>query len=85
MPGRLRGLLTGSAGALAVLAARAAFGEEVAEVIEVAPTINAGDTAWVLTSSALVLMMTVPGLLNGGNHTTNVSQLAKPLLSRIRT
>ncbi|HYA75471.1 MAG TPA: ammonia channel protein, partial [Burkholderiaceae bacterium] len=24
--------------------------------------INAGDTAWMLTSSALVLMMTVPGL-----------------------
>jgi ammonium transporter, Amt family len=27
-----------------------------------APSISAGDTAWVLTSSALVLMMTVPGL-----------------------
>jgi Amt family ammonium transporter len=27
-----------------------------------AATINAGDTAWILTSSALVLMMTVPGL-----------------------
>lgn len=26
------------------------------------PTINAGDTAWILTSSALVLMMTIPGL-----------------------
>ncbi|MEK6795704.1 MAG: ammonium transporter [Spirochaetota bacterium] len=27
-----------------------------------APTINSGDTAWILTSSALVLLMTVPGL-----------------------
>lgn len=27
-----------------------------------APTINAGDTAWLLTSTALVLMMTAPGL-----------------------
>jgi Amt family ammonium transporter len=27
-----------------------------------APTLNAGDTAWMLTSTALVLMMTVPGL-----------------------
>jgi Amt family ammonium transporter len=27
-----------------------------------APTINNGDTAWMLTSTALVLMMTIPGL-----------------------
>ncbi len=27
-----------------------------------APTLNSGDTAWMLTSTALVLMMTVPGL-----------------------
>jgi Amt family ammonium transporter len=26
------------------------------------PTINAGDTAWMLTSTAIVLMMTIPGL-----------------------
>ena len=26
------------------------------------PTLNAGDTAWMLTSTALVLMMTIPGL-----------------------
>jgi Amt family ammonium transporter len=42
-----------------LLAARAAFGQEGADA---APTIDAGDTAWILTSSALVLMMTVPGL-----------------------
>ena len=40
-----------------LLVAGAAFGEEA----EVA-TLDAGDTAWILTSSALVLMMTVPGL-----------------------
>lgn len=27
-----------------------------------APTVSSGDTAWILTSSALVLMMTIPGL-----------------------
>ncbi len=27
-----------------------------------APTLNSGDTAWMLTSTALVLMMTIPGL-----------------------
>src|SRR5215813_11301175 len=27
-----------------------------------APTLNAGDTAWMLTSTALVLLMTIPGL-----------------------
>lgn len=27
-----------------------------------APTVNSGDTAWMLTSTALVLMMTIPGL-----------------------
>ena len=27
-----------------------------------APTIDTGDTAWMLTSTALVLMMTIPGL-----------------------
>ena len=41
-----------------LLAAGVAFGQEAAAV----STLNAGDTAWVLTSSALVLMMTVPGL-----------------------
>jgi len=29
---------------------------------EAAPTLNSGDTAWMLTSMALVLMMTIPGL-----------------------
>ncbi|MFP3386085.1 ammonia channel protein, partial [Tritonibacter sp. SIMBA_163] len=26
------------------------------------PTLDTGDTAWMLTSTALVLMMTIPGL-----------------------
>ena len=29
---------------------------------EVTPTIDSGDTAWMLTSTALVLLMTIPGL-----------------------
>lgn len=38
----------------------AAWAEEGAAAV--APTIDTGDTAWVLTASALVLMMTLPGL-----------------------
>ena len=34
----------------------------VAEAVAVAPAIDSGDTAWVLISSALVLLMTIPGL-----------------------
>ena len=34
----------------------------VALAQEAEPTLSAGDTAWMLTSSALVLMMTLPGL-----------------------
>ena len=32
------------------------------EIIPTAPAINTGDTAWVLTSTAFVLLMTLPGL-----------------------
>ena len=44
-----------------------ALAEEAAEAAAAAtaasePTLSAGDTAWVLTSTALVLMMTIPGL-----------------------
>jgi Amt family ammonium transporter len=53
--------------AIGVLAlASGAFAEETVEVIEVVeevvPTLNSGDVAWILTSSAIVLMMTIPGL-----------------------
>src|ERR1700754_3711487 len=33
-----------------------------AEAAPAAPMLNTGDTAWMLTSTALVLMMTIPGL-----------------------
>lgn len=45
----------GTAALLFVSVASASAQEEV-------PTVNSGDTAWLLTSSALVLMMTLPGL-----------------------
>src|ERR1700677_816504 len=44
-------------GALPLLAATSALAETVK-----APTYDHGDTAWMLTSTALVLMMTIPGL-----------------------
>jgi Amt family ammonium transporter len=51
----LRRGLTGIIAALAgTLAAVPAFAQD--------PTINTGDTAWMLTSTALVLLMTIPGL-----------------------
>jgi len=46
-----------AAAGFVMLSTAAAHAEEVA-----APTIDSGDTAWVLTASALVLMMTLPGL-----------------------
>jgi Amt family ammonium transporter len=51
---RLRALAAG-------LAAFAASGPAFAQAPP-APAFNSGDTAWMLTSTALVLMMTVPGL-----------------------
>lgn len=55
---RFRTLLRASCGAaaLTLLPLASAFAEEAA------PVIDTGDTAWVLTSTALVLMMTLPGL-----------------------
>ena len=51
----LRRGLTGIIAALAgTLAAVPAFAQD--------PTINSGDTAWMMTSVALVLLMTLPGL-----------------------
>ena len=58
--------LFGAVAALAVLTlflidpALAQEAEAAAE--PAAPTLSAGDTAWMLTSTALVLMMTIPGL-----------------------
>lgn len=50
----LRALAAASIGALAASGAAAAD--------DAAPTLDAGDTAWMLTATALVLMMTIPGL-----------------------
>ena len=36
--------------------------EEATPAAEAAPTVDTGDTAWILVSTALVLLMTIPGL-----------------------
>lgn len=48
-------LATFCAGAIAILGAGAAAAQD-------APALDSGDTAWMLASTALVLMMTIPGL-----------------------
>ena len=53
----LRGLAASATLAAMFLVSGAAWADEAA-----APVIDSGDTAWVLASSALVLMMTLPGL-----------------------
>ncbi len=40
----------------------AAFAQEAQQAAPPPPKIDSGDTAWMLTSAALVLMMTIPGL-----------------------
>ncbi len=45
-----------------VSAQDAAPAAEAVAVVEETPTLSAGDTAWMLTSTALVLLMTIPGL-----------------------
>jgi len=57
----LRSALGASAWLLAIFAAGSAFGQE-AEAEAAASALDHGDVAWMLTSSAIVLMMTVPGL-----------------------
>ena len=59
------GLLAVAAGALAQEAAPAvaAVAEAAAPVAaEAVPTLSAGDTAWMLTSTLLVILMVIPGL-----------------------
>ncbi len=55
-------LLSASALCMAAGAALAQQAAPTAAAAAPASTINSGDTAWMLTSVALVLMMTVPGL-----------------------
>ena len=45
-----------------LLCAGIALGQDAEVVVEVAEQIDTGDTAWMMTSSALVLLMTLPGL-----------------------
>ncbi len=59
-----------AAGGLVVAGSSAAWGQDAASpaaIVEqaveaAAPAIDTGDTAWILVSTALVLMMTIPGL-----------------------
>jgi ammonium transporter, Amt family len=51
----------GAAGLLALSTAMA-LAQDQAAAAPAAPKIDTGDTAWMLTSTALVLMMTIPGL-----------------------
>lgn len=46
----------------AMLAAATSAWAQDAQATAATPTLSAGDTAWMLTSTALVLMMTIPGL-----------------------
>ncbi|HYC06167.1 MAG TPA: ammonium transporter [Azospirillaceae bacterium] len=58
---RLIALSTKAAlGAALALLPAAAFAQDAAPAP--APTLNSGDTAWMLTATALVLLMTIPGL-----------------------
>ncbi len=47
---------------MAILAAGLAFVVDPALAAEAKPKLDSGDTAWLLTSTAIVLMMTIPGL-----------------------
>jgi len=58
----LRNTLTAAIWSVSLLAAGVAFGQDVDVVVEEVSALDKGDTAWMLTSSALVLMMTLPGL-----------------------
>jgi ammonium transporter len=48
--------------ALLALLPFSSMAEEAAKAVVPAPTINTGDTAWMIVATALVLMMTIPGL-----------------------
>ena len=58
------GLLAAGASAFAQegAAAAAAAAPAVAAAVEAVPTLSAGDTAWMLTSTMLVILMIIPGL-----------------------
>ena len=59
------GLLAASAAAMAqegVAAAAPAVATAVTAAVEAVPALSAGDTAWMLTSTLLVILMVIPGL-----------------------
>nr|PZN83480.1 MAG: ammonia channel protein [Pseudomonadota bacterium] len=62
MTSRMLLRIAGSAAMAAALSALPALAQEAAPAAEAAPTLDSGDTAWMLTSTVLVLMMTIPGL-----------------------
>ena len=53
--------LAGAAG-LTLFAALPAWGQDAAAAAPAAPTVDKGDTAWMITATVLVLAMIVPGL-----------------------
>jgi Amt family ammonium transporter len=57
----IRRLMVAAAGGVLTLATSVGA-QEGAAAAPAAPTFDTGDTAWMLTSTALVLMMTIPGL-----------------------
>jgi Amt family ammonium transporter len=60
---RRAGLFPVAFGMLLTVMSGVAFAQEAAApAAPPAPTLNSGDTAWMLASMALVLMMTIPGL-----------------------
>jgi len=62
MDHKMRRLMYAAAGGVLAVAS-SAFAQEGGEAAAAAaPTFDTGDTAWMLTSTALVLMMTIPGL-----------------------
>ena len=48
--------------AMAAMVTGTAFAEEAAAVVAAAPVPNKGDTAWMIVSTLLVTLMTIPGL-----------------------
>src|SRR6188508_2678490 len=62
MDHKMRRLMYAAAGGVLAVAS-SAFAQEGGEAAAAAaPKFDTGDTAWMLTSTALVLMMTIPGL-----------------------
>jgi len=56
------GLLALAALIIGLIIADGAFAQTAAPAAPAAPTFNKGDNAWMLTSTVLVLLMTIPGL-----------------------